>query len=78
MANWLSQLFGSRNQRLLHGYSKNVNRTNALEADFKSLSDAQLRAKTGEFRTRLAAGETVDDLLPEAFAAVREAGRRVL
>jgi preprotein translocase subunit SecA len=78
VANWLSQLFGSRNQRLLHGYSKNVNRTNALESDFKVLSDAQLRAKTGEFRTRLAAGESVDDLLPEAFAAVREAGRRVL
>jgi preprotein translocase subunit SecA len=78
VANWLSQLFGSRNQRLLHGYSKNVNRTNALESDFKALSDAQLRAKTGEFRTRLAAGESLDDLLPEAFAAVREAGRRVL
>jgi preprotein translocase subunit SecA len=62
----------------LHGYSKNVNRTNALESDFKALSDAQLRAKTGEFRTRLEAGESLDDLLPEAFAAVREAGRRVL
>jgi preprotein translocase subunit SecA len=78
VANWLSQLFGSRNQRLLHGYSKNVNSTNALESNFKALSDAQLRAKTAEFRTRLGAGESVDDLLPEAFAAVREAARRVL
>jgi preprotein translocase subunit SecA len=71
-------MFGSRNQRLLHGYTKNVSRTSALESTFKALSDAELRAKTSEFRTRLAAGETVDDLLPEAFAAVREAAGRVL
>jgi len=78
VANWLSQLFGSRNQRLLHGYTKNVSRTSALEPAFKALSDDQLRAKTDEFRDRLAKGETLDDLLPEAFAAVREAARRVL
>jgi preprotein translocase subunit SecA len=78
VANWLTQLFGSRNQRLLHGYSKNVDRANALEATYKALSDEQLQGKTAEFRSRLAAGETVDDLLPDAFAATREAARRVL
>jgi preprotein translocase subunit SecA len=78
VANWLSRLFGSRNQRLLNGYSKSVSRTNALEESYKALSDDQLKAKTTEFRTRLEGGETVDDLLPEAFAAVREASRRTL
>src|SRR5262249_35429084 len=78
VANWLSALFGSRNQRLLNGYSKFVNRTNQLEESFKALSDEQLKAKTTEFRERLAKGETVDDLLSEAFAAVREASRRTL
>jgi len=78
VANWLSQIFGSRNQRILQGYAKNVNRTNQLEPNLKALSDAELAAKTVEFRTRLAAGETVDDLLPEAFATAREAARRVL
>ena len=78
MANWLTQLFGSRNQRLLNGYSKYVSRTNALEATYKALSDEQLQGRTAEFRSRLAAGETVDDLLPDAFAATREAARRVL
>ncbi|HEY5810353.1 MAG TPA: preprotein translocase subunit SecA [Povalibacter sp.] len=78
MANWLSQLFGSRNQRLVNGYSKYVGRTNALEASFQALSDDQLRAKTEEFRTRLAGGATLQDLLHEAFAAVREAARRTL
>jgi len=78
VANWLSQLFGSRNQRILSGYSRNVSRINALEPSFKELSDAQLQAKTVEFRERLAKGETLDELLPEAFAAVREAALRVL
>ena len=78
MANWLTQLFGSRNQRILHGYSKNVARANALEESFKALSDEQLRGKTAEFRARLANGEQLDDLLPEAFAAVREAASRTL
>ncbi|MFL6575904.1 MAG: preprotein translocase subunit SecA [Povalibacter sp.] len=78
MANWLSQLFGSRNQRLINGYSKYVSRTNALEPTFKALSDEQLRAKTEEFRERLAKGETVHDILPDAFAAAREAARRTL
>ena len=78
MANWLSQIFGSRNQRILQGYTKNVNRTNQLEPSLKALSDAELAAKTAEFRTRLAAGESVEELLAEAFATVREAARRVL
>ena len=78
MANWLSQLFGSRNQRLLGGYNRNVSRTNALEASFQGLSDEQLKSKTDEFRGRLASGSTLDDVLPEAFAAVREAARRTL
>jgi preprotein translocase subunit SecA len=78
VANWLTQLFGSRNQRILNGYSKQVSRANALEDSLKSLSDEQLRGKTAEFRTRLENGEDLDSLLPEAFAVVREAGRRVL
>ena len=78
MANWITQLFGSRNQRILHGYSKNVARANALEESFKALNDEQLKGKTAEFRARLANGEQLDDLLPEAFAAVREAASRTL
>ena len=78
MANWLTQLFGSRNSRLVAGYSRNVAQINALEATLKALSDEQLRGKTEEFRRRLAANETLDDILPEAFAAVREASRRTL
>ncbi len=78
MANWLTQLFGSRNQRLLSGYSKIVEKTNALEQSFKALSDEQLQAKTAEFRQLLAQGKTLDDIAPQAFAATREAARRVL
>ncbi len=78
MANWLTQLFGSRNQRLLSGYSKIVDKTNALEESFKALSDEQLQAKTAEFRQLLAQGKTLDDIAPQAFAATREAARRVL
>jgi preprotein translocase subunit SecA len=78
VANWLTQLFGSRNQRLLSGYSKIVDKTNALEESFKALSDEQLQAKTAEFRQLLAQGKTLDDIAPQAFAATREAARRVL
>ena len=78
MANWITSLFGSRNQRIVNGYSKLVVRINALEPAFQALSDEQLRAKTDEFRKRLTENETVDDLLCEAFAAVREASRRAL
>jgi preprotein translocase subunit SecA len=72
------KLFGSRNDRLIKGYSKVVKTINSLEDKFTSLSDEQLKAKTTEFRERYAKGETLDALLPEAFATVREASKRVL
>jgi preprotein translocase subunit SecA len=78
VANWLARIFGSRNQRLISQYSGIVKKINALEAGVQSLSDAELAARTVHFREQLAAGKTVDDLLPEAFAVVREASRRVL
>jgi preprotein translocase subunit SecA len=74
----LTQIFGSRNDRLLKGYRRTVEKINALESSFAALDEAALKAKTGEFRERLAKGETLDDLLPEAFAAVREASKRSL
>ncbi|MES2831301.1 MAG: preprotein translocase subunit SecA [Pseudomonadota bacterium] len=74
----LTQIFGSRNQRLLKQYQKVVREINALEPDVEKLSDAQLQAKTPEFQSRLAAGESLDNLLPEAFAVCREASKRVL
>ncbi|WP_288253142.1 preprotein translocase subunit SecA [uncultured Hydrogenophaga sp.] len=76
--NFLTKLFGSRNDRLLKQYRKTVERINALESQFESLGDDELKAKTETFRQRLAAGETLDALLPEAFAVVREAGKRVM
>src|SRR5690349_11307394 len=78
VANWLTQLFGSRNQRLLNGYSRIVAKTNALEESFRALSDEQLQGKTAEFRQQLAEGTALDDLAPQAFAATREAARRTL
>ena len=75
---FLTKIFGSRNQRLLKTYGRTVERINALEASMKALSDAALRARTDEFRKRFADGETLDDLMPEAFAVVREAGVRTL
>ncbi len=74
----LSKIFGSRNERLLKRLNKTVVQINSLEEQIAGLSDAELRAKTDEFRQRLEGGETLDDLLPEAFAVVREAGKRVL
>jgi preprotein translocase subunit SecA len=74
----LTSLFGSRNERVLRQLSKSVVRINALEAEFEKLGDDALRGKTDEFRQRLAAGESLDSLLPEAFATVREAAKRVL
>ena len=73
----LKKLFGSRNERLLKTYRKTVNQINGLEPTIQALSDDALRAKTTEFKDRLAKGETLDDLLPEAFAVVREASVRV-
>ena len=74
----LKKIFGSRNDRLIREYSKTVSKINALEPAISALSDAQLRGKTDELRQKLAAGSALDDLLPEAFAVVREAGKRVL
>ncbi|MFO1083925.1 MAG: preprotein translocase subunit SecA [Reyranellaceae bacterium] len=71
-------LFGTANDRIVKGFDKPVAKINALEPDLAKLSDEQLRAKTTEFRERLAKGETLDDLLPEAFATVREAAKRTL
>ena len=74
----LKKVFGTRNDRELKRLRKTVRRINALEADMQALGDAGLAAKTDEFRARHKDGETLDALLPEAFAAVREAGRRAL
>ena len=76
--NILGKLFGSRNERQLKRMSRVVAQINGLETDFKALSDDALRAKTDEFRKRLTDGASLDDLLPEAFAAVREAAWRTL
>ncbi|SFQ02754.1 preprotein translocase subunit SecA [Variovorax sp. 770b2] len=76
--NFLTQIFGSRNDRLLKQYRKTVERINALEPEFEKLSDDALRAKTQEFKDRVAKGETLDALLPEAFATVREGSKRIM
>ncbi len=76
--NLLKKIFGSRNERLLKQYRGMVGKINALEASFEQLSDDALRDKTVEFRERLEKGESLDQILPEAFAAVREAGKRAL
>ncbi|MDB5945821.1 MAG: secA [Ramlibacter sp.] len=76
--NLLTKIFGSRNDRLLKQYGKTVERINALEAEFEKLSDGELRAKTDEFRSRVAGGEALDNVLPEAFAVVREGSKRVM
>ncbi len=73
----LKKIFGSRNDRLVRQYMSTVRKINALEAEVSALSDEALRAKTAEFKQRVASGETLDALLPEAFAVVREAGKRV-
>ena len=74
----LTQIFGSRNQRLLKQYQKTVREINALEPAMEKLSDAELQAKTPEMKARIANGETLDAILPEAFAVCREASKRVL
>jgi len=74
----LTQIFGSRNQRLLKQYQKTVRDINALEAAMEKLTDSQLQAKTPEFKEKLARGATLDSILPEAFAVCREASKRVL
>lgn len=67
----VKKIVGSRNERIINRKRKLVKKINALEPQFQSLSDDALRQKTQEFRQRLNEGETLDDLLPEAFAAVR-------
>jgi preprotein translocase subunit SecA len=78
MLTLLTQIFGSRNERLLKQYRRVVEKINALEPSFEKLGDADLPAKTTEYKARVAKGETLDDLLPEAFALVREASKRVM
>ncbi|HZF26008.1 MAG TPA: preprotein translocase subunit SecA [Steroidobacteraceae bacterium] len=78
MWQFFTRLFGSRNQRLLKSYGRWVSEANALEPAVQALTDEQLRAKTDEFRKRLGEGATLVDILPEAFACVREAARRTL
>lgn len=74
----LKKIFGSKNDRELRRLAPLVDQINALEPDIRRLSDAQLQAKTGEFKERLGRGAELDDLLPEAFAVAREASLRVL
>ena len=76
--NFLTKIFGSRNDRLLKQYRKTVTRINAMEPDYEKLSDEQLRAKTQEFKDRVAKGESLDSILPEAFAVVREGSKRIM
>ena len=74
----LAKVVGTQNEREIKRIRPRVADINAFEASMRALSDEQLREKTKEFKARLAGGAELDDLLPEAFAAVREAGRRVL
>ena len=76
--NFLTKIFGSRNDRLIKQYRKTVVQINSLEAEYEALNDEQLRAKTDEFRQRVAQGESLDKILPEAFALVREGSKRVM
>ena len=78
LSNLLTRVFGSRNDRLLRQLQRSVTRINALEPEMEKLTDAQLQAKTPEFQKRIADGEALDKILPEAFAVCREASRRVL
>ena len=76
--NFLTKIFGSRNDRLLKTYRKTVERINGLETKFEKFSDDELKAQTEIFKRRVADGETLDSVLPEAFAVVREASKRVM
>src|ERR1700722_20694264 len=72
------KILGNPNDRILKGFRKTVEQINALEPSIQALNDAELRAQTDKFRQRLAAGETLEDILPEAFATSREAARRAI
>ena len=78
MVSFLTKIFGSRNERLLSRYRKTVARINGLEKEYEQLADADFVGKTDSFRQRLAQGATLDSILPEAFALVREASKRVM
>ncbi len=78
MVSLLKKFFGSRNQRIIRGMAKTVSQINALEPQMQALSDAELRAKTDEFRQQLKSGATLASILPQAFAVVRETSQRVL
>ncbi len=78
ISNVLTKVFGSRNQRLLKQMNKSVEKINALEGEFEALDDDALKAKTEEFKQRVADGQNLESMLPEAFAAVREASKRSL
>jgi preprotein translocase subunit SecA len=77
-SNFLTQIFGSRNDRQLKQYRKVIAKINALEPSLESLSDEQLKNKTQEFKDRVSKGESLDALLPEAFAVVREGSKRIM
>src|SRR5919199_3739681 len=78
MFNFLKKIVGESNERVIKQLTPLVDEIEELKDEFRALSDEQLREKTAEFKQRLADGETLDDLLPEAFAAVREAARRTI
>ncbi len=78
LGNVAKKLFGSRNDRLVKAYSKKTSAISALDEEYSALSDEQLQAKTAEFRKRLKDGEDLEDILTEAFATVREAGKRTM
>jgi preprotein translocase subunit SecA len=78
LSSLVKKIFGSRNERLIKQYMQTVRAINALEPDIAQLSDGELRAKTDVFKQRVQGGESLDTLLPEAFAVVREAGKRVM
>ena len=77
ISNLFTKIFGSRNDRTIKNFRKTVALINALETQLEALSDEDLRAKTAEFRERYDNGQSLDDILPEAFAVVREASKRV-
>src|SRR5659263_392543 len=78
LGNFLKKMFGTQNERIIDRIRPTVDRVNALESSVSPLSDDRLAAKIAEFRQRVVNGEPLDDLLPETFAVVREAGKRVL
>ena len=77
-SNFLTQIFGSRNDRQLKQYKKVIVKINALEPSLETLSDELLKAKTQEFKDRVAQGESLEAILPEAFAVVREGSKRIM